>query len=92
MKVYLFVFGNGFGDRESVKEILHSMEGDIVAWRTDMSNAFYLKSELSADDLANRLREKKPLGRFLVQEFTDNKQGWITKESWRFLRDMRMRS
>ncbi|UKK62340.1 hypothetical protein L6468_00760 [Prevotella communis] len=86
MKVYLFTFGLSFGSREEAKAILNKCSS-VKGWRTDMMRSFYLKSEESADTIAKEIREHKKTGRFIVVEITDNSQGWIQKDSWKFIND-----
>lgn len=86
-KSYLLVFNGLLGNREQVKNLLESMP-QISSWRTDLPNAFYIISSDDANTLAYALRDiaaKQGLGvnaRFIIAEMNDNKQGWLTPESW----------
>ncbi len=82
--VYLFIYSNDFGDREAVKTILNGMP-EIVDWRYDLPNTFYLESEEEADKLADLIIEQKADARFLLVEVSKNRQGWLPKATWEFL-------
>ncbi len=85
-KAYLLVFGPQLGTNDEVKAILDSIP-QIVNWRFDMPNAFYLISYESAASICNRIKsmsgKKHPV--FLVDEITKNKQGWLVKKTWNFI-------
>lgn len=87
--VYLLVYNNNLGDREAVKSLIESIP-EIEAWRYDMPNCFYLSSDSSAQDLADLFLQRAPSangGRFLITLITDNRQGYLPKDTWNFLRD-----
>lgn len=85
-KAYLLTFSDGFGSREKIKKCLNTMSS-VTNWRYDMTNAFYLISEEDAHVISNDLRElMNSEGRFIIVELTENKQGWLTKDSWYFMR------
>lgn len=86
MKKYIFIYSNTLGTLTEVTELLDSMS-EISEWRTDIPNSFILKSDLEAKQLANIIIEKKPNARFLISEITENRQGWLPKESWNFIKD-----
>ena len=68
--------GASLMDLDGLPEVLH--------WRFDLPNAFYLVSEVSAKELANKIR---PLGngRFIVTEIPANSQGWLPRRSWEII-------
>jgi hypothetical protein len=81
-KAYLFVYNDGVGDRETVKNIINTMP-EISRWRYDMPNCFYIISEYSARELSTKFRSitgKK--GRFVFVEFAGNDQGFLPEQSW----------
>ncbi len=81
-KSYLFIYDDKVGSREDVKKYLDSLS-QIINWRYDLPNSFYLVSELSAEEIADLILEyTKEKGRFLVTELASNKQGWLTNISW----------
>ena len=85
-KAYILVFSNQFGVREDVQRYLDQWS-EILNWRSDFPNAIFLISEMDADDIASLLREfSHDKGRFFVVEIGSNKQGWLPKGAWEFLR------
>jgi hypothetical protein len=70
-----------------MKEILNSMP-EILTWRTDLANCFYLVSEQNARTLAQLIRKRTgERGRFLVTEIDENRYGWLSNESWYLFRN-----
>lgn len=86
MRVYLLVYSNKTGDRESIKNVINSIP-EIVHWRYDMPNSFYLQSEKSAQELTDLFVEKlnKEDKRFIISEIKDNRQGYLSKDTWNFI-------
>ncbi len=84
MKNYILIFNNLFATRIDAIEIVKKIP-EIKSWRSDMPNAIYLKSDNTAQQLCDAIREVRDKGRFLVCEIGDNRQGYLTKDSWRFL-------
>lgn len=79
---YLFVYSDDVGPRDDVRDFLDSVP-EILNWRYDLPNSFYLVSEKSANELAQKVREfTKDSGRFIILEITKNKQGWLPKSTW----------
>ncbi|MCH7878471.1 MAG: hypothetical protein IH914_04040 [candidate division Zixibacteria bacterium] len=84
-KSYVFFYTDKVGSREAVKKLLDSIP-EISHWRFDMPNSFYLVSEESAEVLATKiLQSTNNSGRFLITEYSENSQGWLTKQSWYLL-------
>ena len=52
-----------------------------------MPGAIYLKSDSSAQAVCDAIRKVRSLGRFLVCEVSENRQGYLTKETWDFLKN-----
>lgn len=84
MKNYILIFNNLFATRLDAIEIVKKIP-EIKSWRSDMPYAIYLKSDSSAQQLCDAIRELRDKGRFFVCEIGDNRQGYLTKDSWRFL-------
>lgn len=83
--VYLFIYSDDMGNRETVKALLNSIP-QITNWRYDLPNAFYIESVKSADELADLIIERRPNTRFFITEISkSNKQGWLPKDTWTFL-------
>ncbi len=87
MKTYLFVYANSLGDREKVKAILCSMQ-EVSHWRYDMPNSFYIRSDSSAQELVEAIVGKVGSGvkRFIITEISDNRQGYLPRETWNFIK------
>lgn len=86
-RAYLLVYNADVGTRDSLLQIIDTMP-EVTNWRYELPYTFYLISELSANDLAHRLRTLTgDKGRFLITEVSPNKQGWLPKDSWHFLND-----
>lgn len=83
--VYLLVYSNSVGTRDDIKAWVNGC-GLVKAWRYDMPNSMYLASEASAQKLSDSLREALPQGRFLITELSENRQGWLTSETWHLFR------
>lgn len=81
-KAYLLVYSPSLGTRDQVKKCIKSLP-DIITWRCDMPNSFYLISENEAKDISNAIHEYfGNKGRFLVTEISDNRQGWLPSKTW----------
>lgn len=89
MNTLLFIFNGDFGSRSQAISIIKQIP-TIVGWRCDMPNAIYLKSESSPQELCDEIRAFNGQGKFLVIEITNNRQGYLTKETWDFLRNNSM--
>ena len=79
-RAYLFVYAADLGDREDVKGHLDGLP-EVLHWRCDLPNAFYLVSNESAEKLANKIKALGD-GRFIVTEIPENSQGWLPQRSW----------
>ena len=76
---YLFIYDDDAGAREEIRGYIDKLP-EILNWRCDMPHAFYLVSECSAREVAEKIRSfTGDEGRFLVSEVTGNKQGWLPK-------------
>lgn len=87
MKTYLMVYSDKLGDRETVKRILGLMP-EISHWRYDMPHSFYLLSEASAQELVSSMVShlgQASSKRFIIAEITDNRQGYLPRETWNFI-------
>ena len=88
-KSYLLVYSDGTGGRTHIRAWCNA-EPTVLHWRYDMPHSFYLVSEASAADLAASLtKHVRKRGRFLITEVSENRQGWLPKETWHLLREKR---
>lgn len=86
-RAYIFVYSEHLGAREEMKKILDSIP-QIVNWRFELPNSFYLISESTAQQLCDLIADKcgeKAKRGFLVAEINANRQGFLDKESWTLL-------
>lgn len=86
-KAYILLYSNATGGREAIRAWANS-EPMLLHWRYDMPHSMYLISENSASELAKSLGASlKSKGRFLIAEISDNRQGWLPRETWDLLRN-----
>ena len=88
-KSYLFVYSNNTGTRDEVKNIINSMT-EIEKWRYDIPNCFYLISEYTAQQIAEKfksLTSNEVNISFLITEIDNNYWGWLSEESWSVIRN-----
>lgn len=85
-RAYIFIYNDEVGSRDELMEYIDSVP-KILNWRFDMLHAFYLVSELDAEQLADKILEYSGgKGRFLIAEIHHNRQGWLPKKTWRFIK------
>lgn len=85
-RVYLLVYSNAIGDRDVMKNILNNTR-EILDWRFDMPNSFYLISEENANVLVDRIYSQitSDTCRFFITEISMNRQGYLPKDTWNFI-------
>ena len=85
MKTYLFIYSDAMCNRDTIKTAIAGIP-EIIRWRYDIPNSFYVHSNASADELTAKMANKFP-GRkcFLFVEISENRQGYLSKETWSFL-------
>jgi hypothetical protein len=85
-KSYLLIFNAAAGDSSKVSKLLDQIP-EIITWRYDLPYAIYVISEASATALSEKF---KPLvdskARYAFFEVNENRQGWLTGDSWYLLR------
>jgi hypothetical protein len=90
-KAYLLAFSSTLGTRETVKGILNRVP-EVLTWRTDLPNAFYVISRADTATLARKIREAAGgKGRFIITEISNERNGWITPESWYLIREKQLK-
>ena len=80
-KLFILNYSNELGSREVVKGAIDSIP-EIPMWRFDLPNCFYLVSALTAKEVALKIREKLPNGRFIVTLMGEDYWGWNNEETW----------
>ena len=88
-KTYILVYDDELGNRETIKRFVDSRP-EIISWRYDLPNSFYLISDLEARALFKILfdgldQQSSEAGSLLL-EITENRQGWLARDTWRFIR------
>lgn len=85
MKTYLFIYSDAMGNRDALKAAI-AVIPEIIRWRYDIPNSFYIYSDASADELTEKMANKFP-GRkcFLFLEISENRQGYLSRETWNFI-------
>ncbi len=85
MKTYLFIYSDAMCNRDTIKTAIAGIP-EIIRWRYDIPNSFYIHSNASADELTAKIANKFP-GRkcFLFVEISENRQGYLSKETWNFI-------
>ena len=85
-RAYLLVYSATLGTREQVKTCLNELP-EVITWRHDLPNAYYIISEADPRPLAEAIRScRGGRGRFILVEVTESKAGYLPSESWFFLR------
>ncbi|WP_196435166.1 hypothetical protein [Methylomonas sp. LL1] len=84
---YIFIYNRSLGTKEEVRDFVNSCES-IITWRSELSNTFFIVSELSAykiyDLVAEYFGEGK--GEFLICKYDENNsQGLLNERSWHLL-------
>ena len=86
---YLLIYNDALGTRDKIRKFLNEHEDQILNWRFDLPNTFYVVSTASADELYDTLKalRKEEGARFLVTEVARNRQGWLPRKAWKFMRE-----
>ena len=84
-RTYLLIYSDRLGTRDEIKEFL-DRTSEILNWRYDLPNTFYLVSSLSAEELYEVIQGyNQRRGLFLISEVGENTQGWLPAKSWMLL-------
>ena len=90
-KLYLFVYNNNLGERQEVSKMLDGIT-DIVDWRYDIPNCFYIVSSKTADQLTDLILEHykgiEGIRFFLTEIPSANRQGWLPNSTWEFMKNV----
>lgn len=86
MYVYIFVHTRFMGPREEVRSMLESIEA-IDGVYPLFDNSFLLRSEEHANTIAREIRTIYPNRRFLLSRISDQRQGWLPRRIWNFIRE-----
>jgi len=83
---YILVFSDSVGTADAVKDFIDS-RAEVTTWYRCMTNAIFIRSELSATQLGVLFRRFSPeKGRFIVLDCSTDKNGWLPPEAWKFMK------
>lgn len=86
MKQYLLIFDSTFGELDRV--VFEFKQIDVIRdVRTCISGSLFIKSTVSASEIAKQLIAKYQNCRFFITEISANRQGWLPKSLWEFIKD-----
>ena len=87
IRCYLLVHSTLAASHQRMKAVLNSIP-EIKHWRTDIGNCFYVVSEADASTLSKAIRGRTgSKGRFIIAEINENRNGWLTGESWYLIKN-----
>lgn len=87
MKTYIFSYNlHDELDDEELDGMLKSIFSNIGDFKKDMAFTFIIASDRNANFIADEVIKKIPKLRFFITEITDNRQGWLPKETWEFIK------
>ena len=90
-RAYLLIYDHDVGNRKEVREFLDE-QSEILDWRHDLPNTFYLISDQSAEGLCKIFQNlNRKSGGFLISEVSSNRQGWLPMKTWKFLSEENIR-
>jgi hypothetical protein len=86
---YVLVFDDAVGTRREVLDFLDKLP-EILNWYACMSNAVFVVSNKTANELADLFRKfTKDKGRFVILDTETDRNGWLPKPAWEFIRNPR---
>lgn len=84
-RAYLFIYADELGSRDDIKQFLNARP-EMLYWRYDLPNTFYLISDQTAQVLADVIQTFNTRGAsYLVCEAGANKQGLLVPDTWHLL-------
>lgn len=82
---YLLIYDEQMANRESMSSLLTAMP-EVIQWRYDLPNSFFVYSNNSANELTTALANRVPNYKcFLFVEISSNRQGYLKKPTWNFI-------
>lgn len=85
MYIYLFVCTKFMGTRFEIRDMLRSI--DIVTEVVPLfDNSFLIGSDESATRIAREIRNIHPARRFLISRISNQRQGWLPRNIWEFIK------
>lgn len=74
------------GSKDEIRAMLRSIDiiNEVV---TLFDNTFLIGSDESATRIAREIRNIHPARRFLISRISDQRQGWLPRNIWNFIRE-----
>lgn len=88
-RAYLLIYSGASITREQVKNWANS-DPAVITWRYDLPNSFYLISDKNAQELSDAFVKRIGEARFLITEVSDNRQGYLPKDTWYLFRNKKL--
>lgn len=85
MKTYLLTYSPPFGESCDVMSLLKSIDS-IFDLRSPYSGFFFIKSSDTATGLSKKILSLNPGKRFFISELSLNRQGWLPRDNWEFIK------
>ncbi len=86
MFVYILVCTKFMGPRDEMRSMLRGI--DVIDEVIPLfDNSFLISSEASANRIASEIRHYHPTKRFLISRISNNRQGWLPRNIWNFIRE-----
>ena len=85
MNTYILVCDQNFGPSSETLLMLRGIDS-IKDIKSPFSNFFFLKSPETAVALSKKIIEANPGKRFFISEISQNRQGWLHKDIWVFIK------
>lgn len=84
---YILVWSDSAGKSDAIKDFIDSRE-EIISWYSCMSNAIFIRSELTAEGLQKMFREfTHDKGRFIILDCDTDRNGWLPRKAWDFMKN-----
>lgn len=89
MKIYILIYSGSMGGLEDVSGFLDSIP-EVYDWCSDMPRSIFVKTILSARQLGDKLHERFPRQRYLINRVAKDRWGWLPKSSWNMFKEDEM--
>lgn len=85
-KSYIFAHSSKLGSHDEIKNFL-TKSRYVSTWRREINNVYFILSSYSASEISERIhrRFEERGATFIVSEFSDNSQGWLSERAWELL-------
>jgi hypothetical protein len=88
MKTYIFSYNNHYEiTNDDLDSLLKEIFTTIGDFKKNMDFSFFISSNKNAQYIADIIINKIPHLRFFITEIGNNRQGWLPKETWIFIKE-----